>query len=308
MLRHSPHLTASLLVPSFSNYLSDLDMVEPTFQRFLSFTAELSERDCWVYLSCPKEQQSAVIDAFSEFTVCLILSSHSQKRSFQFHNTCVYVLAPRAVFLTNRDRILELSTSRAKLEAATCHTPALTSQISIVDWNILGVCFALRYSSEAESSPFSCNKHRHALTLNKLVDLHPDFACMQEVDKFSQFWRAQLALSGYKCLYARTAPRKDGLCIVYNDLYTCERSFNVAYNELMKESDKLEKELIGMQGDRFNEVFEPDEALKQRAGKVKNVEIPETLGSKEKSNVLCQNKSALIGIFRHKQSLLCDAR
>ena len=71
MLRHSPHLTASLLVPSFSNYLSNLDIVEPTFQRFFSFTAELSERDCWASLSCPKDQESAVIDAFSEFTVFL---------------------------------------------------------------------------------------------------------------------------------------------------------------------------------------------------------------------------------------------
>ena len=131
---------------------------------------------------------------------------------------------------------------------------------------------------------------------------------MQEVDKFSQFWRAQLVLSGYKFLYARNAPRKDGLCIIYNDLYTCERSFNVEYNELMKESDKLAKELIGMQDVCYNEVFEPDEALKQCARKVKSVEIPETLNCKEKSNVLCQNKSALIGIFRHKKSWLCDAR
>ena len=309
MLRHSPHLTASLLVPSFSNYLSNLDMVEPTFQRFLSFTAELSERDCWVYLSCPKEQQSAVIDAFSEFTVFLAFSSHAQKPSFQFHNTCVYVLAPRTVFLENRDRILELATHRAKLEEATCPTPALTSEFSIVDWNILGVCFALRYASEEGASPFSRDRHRHVLTLNKLVDvLHPDFACMQEVDKFSQFWRAQLVLSGYKFLYARNAPRKDGLCIIYNDLYTCERSFNVEYNELMKERDQLAKELIGMQDVCYNEVFEPDEALKQRARKVKSVEIPETLNCKEKSNVLCQNKSALIGIFRHKKSWLCDAR
>ena len=236
-------------------------------------------------------------------------SSHAQKPSFQFHNTCVYILAPRTVFLENRDRILELATHRAKLEEATCPTPAITSEFSIVDWNILGVCFALRYASEEGASPFSRDRHRHVLTLNKLVDvLHPDFACMQEVDKFSQFWRAQLVLSGYKFLYARNAPRKDGLCILYNDLYTCERSFNVEYNELMKESDKLAKELIGMQDVCYNEVFEPDEALKQRAKKVKSVEIPETLDCKEKSNVLCQNKSALIGIFRHKKSWLCDAR
>ena len=308
MFRSFPRLTASILIPSFSHYLSNLDMVEPTFQRFLSFTTEMSERDCWVYLSCPKDQQSAVIDAFSEFTVCLAFSSHAQKRSFQFNNTCVYVLAPRAVFLANRDRILELATNRAKLEDATYSSPAFTTHISIVDWNVLAVCFALRYASEKGASPFERDKHRHVLTLNKLVEMHPDFACMQEVDKFSQFWRAQLVLSGYKFLYARNAPRKDGLCIIYNDLYTCERSFNVAYNELMKESDKMEKDLIGVQTDRFNEVFEPDEALKERARNAKSVEIPEVCEFKEKSNLLCQNKSALIGIFRHKKSLLGDSR
>lgn len=308
MLRHSPCITASLLVPSFPNYLSDLDIVEPTFQRFLSFITEISERGCWVYLSCPKEQQSAVIDAFSEFTVCFAFSSHAQKRSFRFHNTCIYVLAPRSVFLVNRDRILELATNCAKLEEATRSTSTISSQFSIVDWNILAVCFALRYASEEGASPFSCDKHRHVLTLNKLVEMHPDFACMQEVDKFSQFWSANLVLNGYKFLYARNAPRRDGLCIIYSDLYTCEHSFNVAYNELMKESDKMEQELIGLQNDRFNEIFEPDEALKQRARRVKNVETPTIRDSKERSNVLCQNKSALIGVFRHKKSLLCDAR
>lgn len=307
MFRQAPRLTATILIPSFSNYVPNLDVIEPTFQKFLAFTAELSERDCWVYLSCPKAQQSAVINAFSTFAVLFAYRSHAQKRSFQYSTTCLYVLAPKSTFLENRNRILELTTNLDELEPAIIYS-LNTLQFSIVDWNILAICFALRNAAEEGASPFSRDKHRHALTLTRLVKMHPHFACLQEVDKFSQFWRAKLTLCGYKFLYGRRAPRRDGLCIVYSNAYTCERSFEVSYNELMKENDKLAKDLIGKLSDQFNDVFEPDEALKQRAQIVQDVEIPSPRKFEEKTNYLCQNKSALIGIFRHRESLRCDSR
>ena len=144
---------------------------------------------------------------------------------------------------------------------------------------------------------------RLSRVLDMIVSRRPDFACLQEVDIFSTFYRRNFNLKGYNTLYAKRLHHKDGVCIAYSSAYTCEHNFVVQFDELAKESDKLDQRLVSAADERFNMVFEPNAQLRERALRVKGIEIPKPKElNRNQNSYLKMDKSALIGIFRHNQS------
>lgn len=199
-----------------------------------------------------------------------------------------------------------LSTIRHLLDSSSSLQDALTtfakpSSFSIVSWNTLAQRYLMRSYSSSRLPPNLAIAIRRNALLKELTSRHFDFACLQEVDSFYSFWRKQLNAYGYNTLYRRRTSKTEGCCIVYSREYTCERSFWVEYNDL-KEFAKLDEEEINNGQETYNCVFEPDEKLQQRA---KNVIVPPPakIPFAEYEKCITKNRSGLIAIFRHNESL-----
>ena len=93
-------------------------------------------------------------------------------------------------------------------EKAGARDKAKTNTVSVISYNILASCCEKRC---AFASPECLSwARRRGVLLKEMLALRADVVCLQDVDRFSDFWEPQLGLAGYDVIFKK---RTDALCV-----------------------------------------------------------------------------------------------
>jgi CCR4-NOT transcription complex subunit 6 len=92
--------------------------------------------------------------------------------------------------------------------------PANAPLIKVISWNILAQCYALQTCTNSLPPSYLLWPERGARVVEELLACEADIFCLQEVDKFEEFYKDKMLEAGYDLVYFQRPGKKEDGCLV----------------------------------------------------------------------------------------------